>query len=407
MSVYASTTTGSIDPLFHNAIVCHDVTCASPAPGSINFSPLGTTPVTIDNVSGVRGVAWGNELGWINFNPSGSAGLSINPRSGAISGKAWSQVSGWVNFSPTGNGVVINSRGQFVGWAWAGGPYGGWIQFDCDVPGACVKTDWRPSITGGGGTGGGTSYPSTNPNIVPVVPNPLTDVCANLPGIQSTVPPGYVHDQGDICSLRVDYCPNIKDVQYVVPAGLVVNIAGDCVARAKKPDTKPVMYVQDSIDNSTEAVSDWCANLLGVQASIPHGYVRDSQDNCVPATTDYCPNIAGNQYDIPLGKIINVDGNCVVQSSALPKNIAPVDSSDDILAYTFIPSSIRIPSSNHIARSLVRVVAHIPIIGALVHKGTQDEVRNTKTDLVSAGVTIVVLIILLAVAFAYGRRFFL
>ena len=66
VSVYASTTTGSIDPLFHNAIVCHDVTCASPAPGSINFSPLGTTPVTIDNVSGVRGVAWGNELGWIN-----------------------------------------------------------------------------------------------------------------------------------------------------------------------------------------------------------------------------------------------------------------------------------------------------------------------------------------------------
>ncbi len=116
-----SAATGTIDPSFYNAKVCHDVTCTTPTPGVLNFIPTGVSPVLVDDVSGISGKIWGNELGWITLNPTG-AGLELNPTTGAVTGKAWSQVSGWINFSPTGQGVFIDTTtGEFSGWAWTGG----------------------------------------------------------------------------------------------------------------------------------------------------------------------------------------------------------------------------------------------------------------------------------------------
>jgi hypothetical protein len=88
-----------------------------------------------------------------------------------MSGYAWSGVSGYINFAPTSYGVTINSSGELNGYAWTGGPSGGWIKFDCTggSTSTCVKTDWRPtagrtvtpSTGGGGGGGGGYVAPTT------------------------------------------------------------------------------------------------------------------------------------------------------------------------------------------------------------------------------------------------------
>jgi peptidoglycan hydrolase-like protein with peptidoglycan-binding domain len=143
ISTDASVSNGTILPGFQTAKVCYDTTCTNKTPGTINFIPSGITPITIADSTGITGKAWGNNLGWIDFKPTGG-GVSINPTTGVLSGTAWSQVSGWVNFSVTGQSVSINSNGEFVGYAWTGGTKGGWIKFDCSIFGACVKTDWRP-----------------------------------------------------------------------------------------------------------------------------------------------------------------------------------------------------------------------------------------------------------------------
>lgn len=137
----ASVSVGTIDPISHYSLVCHDVSCASS--GNINWLPSSTSTAIVITDTSITGYAWGDEIGWINMAPTG-AGVTVNPATGILYGTAFSSVSGWVNFRPTNGGVNINANGEFVGYAWVGGLYGGWIKFDCSQPASCVKTDWRP-----------------------------------------------------------------------------------------------------------------------------------------------------------------------------------------------------------------------------------------------------------------------
>lgn len=181
--VSASETNGTIlSNTQSQALVCKDSVCTVGTSGKINFKPTiasGINPIAITD-SGITGHAFGNQLGWILMNPSGS-GVTINANTGALSGHAFSQASGYINFKPTAPsgtttaqgvpyGVTINSSGQFYGWAWASGPAGGWVKFDCSVASnaACVVTDWRPVpnrtvVSGGGGGGGGGGSIATTP----------------------------------------------------------------------------------------------------------------------------------------------------------------------------------------------------------------------------------------------------
>lgn len=346
----ASAYSGAIDPGAFRAQVCHNPACVSPVPGTINFRPTGTLPVTVDDNLGIDGLAWGNELGWITFDPSGPEGLTIDPTTGLITGKAWSQVAGWINFSPTGQSVSIDATGAFVGWAWAGGPMGGWIRFDCAVTDACVRTDWRPvsgratppPVGGVGGNGptagsavGGSpadqcwnleGLQSTVPPGLLRVGNdcapPEADLCPNLPGPQSTLPARYTRDEGGLCYLVVDHCPNLPDVQYTIPGGWTVGLSGDC-ALIRNPDPtdtadaphlpgKPSLHSATPPDLVTENLItlDRCPNLGGAQAGIPTGFVVDEENACVPATLDYCPNIEGKQTKVPAELVIEDSGDC-------------------------------------------------------------------------------------------------
>jgi len=61
---------------------------------------------------------------------------------------------------------------------------------------------------GGGGGGGNSATPAPAPT---PTPTPTTDVCANVPGVQATVPPGYFA-QGTTCTLT-DACVNYDGLQ--------------------------------------------------------------------------------------------------------------------------------------------------------------------------------------------------
>lgn len=323
--VHASESQGTINSTYYQARICRDVPCTSALAGTINFRPAGVTAITIDDNDGVDGIAWGNDLGWITFDPTGPEGVTIASTTGVLSGYAWAQVGGWLNMSPTGYGVTINSSGEFTGYGWVGGVNGGWVKFDCSGAGIaanqCVKTDWRPAPvrgliststasttpTGGGGTTGSTR-----------------DVCPNLYGAQTVVPPGYTQDQGGFCWLaNVDYCPNVEGVQNSVPPNLVLNSSGVCVAPIEIPNTG----------------LDMCPNLASVQRQIPTGYVLDENNFCVPENTDYCPNFEGNQTFIPDNYVINDGGQCVERIDIPANPLNPTENGRDVLALPFIPSS--------------------------------------------------------------------
>ena len=187
--IIASDTNGAIDNISKLAKICHDATCNTF--GVINFKPTinSNTPGALSLAvtdSGISGNAWGDEIGWINFKPTGY-GVVINPTTGVLSGYAFASSGSWINFAPTGQGVRINSTGEFIGWTWVSGAYGGWLRFDCSDIATCVKTDWRPISareviinTSGGSHGGGY--------IVPPNPTPLGVVQSNNPSFPQPQP---------------------------------------------------------------------------------------------------------------------------------------------------------------------------------------------------------------------------
>ena len=139
--------TGSLDSSAQNtAKVCKDVSCINPPPGIIAFK-IGKSPLIVDSNTGVKGTIWGNELGDIVFNPNKGGVHFKDPQTGLLSGTASyndGSISGLINFSVTGQKVVIDPKtGEWKGWAFASGPKGGWIKFDCQDPASCVRTTWR------------------------------------------------------------------------------------------------------------------------------------------------------------------------------------------------------------------------------------------------------------------------
>ncbi len=418
--------TGTIDSVSHTAKVCRDVTCASPTPGSINFAPTSGTAVVIDSVTGLSGQIWGNELGWIDLNPTGEGVTFADPILGVLTGKAWSQVSGWINFAPTGQQVIIDrDNGQFSGWAWSGGPYGGWVKFDCASPSSCVKTSWRGGSSGNGGSG--SSPRDVCPNIGGVqasIPNGYTvsldglciqviDVCPNIIGEQSAIPAGFIKNSLGACIPNIDYCPNITGVQAVVPTSHILTTNGNCII-PKKDMCKDLPGIQESKAECT--ATDLCTNLPGIQYVTPKGY-STVNNHCFLEVLDLCKNIEGNQNTIPSGQTINEKGECIAllvdicpnlggQQSNVPlgftlqKELCLFDTLSEeeeislsgipTIGFSFVPDRFMIPNDSSFLKNLARSLTH-----------TEGEF---KVDLVSVAISIIELIILIMLFAWIGKR---
>ncbi len=111
------------------------------------------------NSSSVTGYAWGESIGWINFNPANGGVLNT---SGVLTGYAFGEASGWINFNPTNGGVSIDENGYWDGSAWSENY--GWITFSC--PGAsstCVQSLWNTQ-SGNASTGSLPQNPDEDDN---------------------------------------------------------------------------------------------------------------------------------------------------------------------------------------------------------------------------------------------------
>lgn len=96
----------------------------------------------------VTGWMWGENIGWVSLSCSNTASCATEPYGvtndgmGALSGFAWSPAAGWINFDPATSGVTVDpATGLFSGRAW--GENIGWLTFSDTTPVAYrVKTSW-------------------------------------------------------------------------------------------------------------------------------------------------------------------------------------------------------------------------------------------------------------------------
>ena len=134
--------------------------------------------------------AWGENIGWVNFNPTHG---NVDVSDTKITGYAWSENYGWINLSPTNGGVFNDGNGNLSGYAW--GENLGWIDFsnvkidpntgefsgyavilqdgskiNFDCTNCKVKTEWRKILPLSSGGGGGGYISSVQPS------KPITDL---------------------------------------------------------------------------------------------------------------------------------------------------------------------------------------------------------------------------------------
>ncbi len=127
----------------------------------------------------------------------------------------------------------------------------------------------------------------------------VKDACTNIAGNQSTVPAGYTKDSSGQC-VQNDSCNNIPGAQTTVPEGMIKDANGSCVQ-----DTDPITPVPKPVD--------MCGNIPGIQLTVPEGWTQNANGNCVnQVSNDWCPNIIGMQTTTPQGMTIDPDGNCVL-----------------------------------------------------------------------------------------------
>ena len=101
----------------------------------------------IDPVNDNSQFAWGENVGWINAEPSGPGGAGIQVASNKLTGYMYGENIGWINLSCTNNntcgttgnyGVTNNGQGKLGGYAWA--ENAGWISFSClNTPASCAS----------------------------------------------------------------------------------------------------------------------------------------------------------------------------------------------------------------------------------------------------------------------------
>lgn len=119
--------------------------------GWLNAEPSGDGGPGVQVGDSVLSVyIWAENVGWVslsclNTSICGTVNYGVvNNGSGVLSGYAWGENIGWINFAPTGGGVTIDlATGKFSGKAW--GENIGWVSLASTGPVTFgVTTSWRP-----------------------------------------------------------------------------------------------------------------------------------------------------------------------------------------------------------------------------------------------------------------------
>ena len=169
---------------------------------------------------------WGENVGWINFEPNTGDGVQV--ASDKLLGWIWADNIGWISLScentsscaAVNYGVTNNGKGKLSGCAW--GENVGWVNFDPNVLGEA--NDYGVTIDGDGNFDGFAwgenigwiNFGISNYHVVACkvtfgdLANFVDDWLDSGPVAGNLDSTGYVdfHDYGIFASYWLDYCPD-------------------------------------------------------------------------------------------------------------------------------------------------------------------------------------------------------
>ena len=104
------------------------------------------------NITSPNQFAWNENTGWLNANPTTTAGSGLDVTSSGITGSMWGENVGWISFSCTNRGtcatnsygVTNDGLGHLAGYAW--GENAGWISMSCSNRGTCATNNYGVTI---------------------------------------------------------------------------------------------------------------------------------------------------------------------------------------------------------------------------------------------------------------------
>jgi hypothetical protein len=98
--------------------------------------------------------AYGQNIGWLNFEPSQGPGVTVS--TARLAGYVWVANIGWVSLSCSNTdscgtvdyGVANDGAGNLSGYGWSANA--GWISFSCEDTGSCASVDYGVTIDSNG-----------------------------------------------------------------------------------------------------------------------------------------------------------------------------------------------------------------------------------------------------------------
>jgi hypothetical protein len=283
--------------------------------GWINFEPSEGPGVEVSS-SGLSGYAWGENIGWINLEPA--TGGVVNDGAGKLSGYAWGENVGWISFSCTDTGkcgtvnygVFIDpTTGVFSGYAW--GENIGWINFA--PAGKGIKTSWRKCTDsdkdGYAVEGGSCGLVDCDDNDASINPgaNELCDGKDN--NCSGAIDEGF--DIGTVCSAGIGACKT---------TGSKICAADGLSTVCNATPGAPSIEVCDNIDNDCDGSVDEnltrqttcgvgaCSGNTGIETCTAGTWGNSTCNPFAGATAEVCDDGIDNDCD---GYIDALDGECI------------------------------------------------------------------------------------------------
>jgi hypothetical protein len=212
--------------------------------------------------------AWGENVGWINLEPSQGEGVTVT--GSAVSGKAWGENIGWINLSPTTGGVSNDGAGNLSGYAW--GENVGWINFEG------VKIDPATGIFSSYAWGENIGWINFAPQGIPVKTSwrGVVDQCPNDP---NKTEPG-------ICGCGVpdtdsdnDGTPDCNDACPNDPTKVAPGICG-CGVADSDSDGDGTANCKDGCPNDPNKTQPGVCGCGKPDTDTDNDGIKDCNDNC-------------------------------------------------------------------------------------------------------------------------------
>ena len=107
---------------------------------------------------------WGENIGWLNAEPSGNGGPGVEVADSKLTGYIWSENIGWISLScenigscgTVDYGVLNDGSGTLSGYAWS--ENAGWISFSCSNTSTCQTVDYKVAVDPGTGVFSGYAW---------------------------------------------------------------------------------------------------------------------------------------------------------------------------------------------------------------------------------------------------------